>query len=71
MNNRALRRQYCDECGTELMYLDEMYTWTDGRRTSLICGDCFDRMFDELSRYEKAALIGSAVIENDMCFYPS
>ena len=60
MNNG--RRRYCHECGAEFTPGDEIYSWTDGKSSFYVCCDCFDTLFNELSRYEKAALIGSEVI---------
>jgi hypothetical protein len=41
---------------------DEIFTWELGRgRTELVCEDCFDGLFGELSRRERAELIGSRV----------
>ena len=59
MNNSGKR--YCSECRAEFGPQDEIYSWTDGKSSFYVCCDCFDALFNELSRYEKAALIGSEV----------
>jgi hypothetical protein len=52
----------CEECGAPFEPWDEIFTWELGRgRTELVCEDCFDGLFGELSRRERAELIGSRV----------
>ena len=38
-----------------------MYSWTEGKCSEFVCSDCFDALFDELTRFERAALIGSEI----------
>lgn len=61
MKNGIVRSSHCDECGCRLEIWDEAYYWTEGRSTRRVCGECFDALFDGLSRYEKAMLIGSPI----------
>lgn len=56
------RRLRCQECGAVFEPWDDIFTWDFGGRTELICEDCFDGLFDELSRHEKAEIIGSRVM---------
>lgn len=51
----------CNECGARCTADEEMFSWDYGKYTGLVCEDCFDAMFDELTRNEKAHLIGSEV----------
>lgn len=46
------------DCGCEIYEGEEMYEW-DGKT---LCSDCFDDKFSEMTRREKAALLGCDVI---------
>ena len=59
---RSGRRLRCAECGAQFEPWDEIYTWDAGRGTELICEDCFDALFGQLDRHERAGLIGARVI---------
>jgi hypothetical protein len=37
---------------------DEIFSWEG----EYVCSDCFDALFSELDRYERAGLVGSRVI---------
>lgn len=52
----------CAECGAEFLPWDEIYFRHDGAGEGLICEDCFDGIFEQLSRRERAELVGSAVL---------
>lgn len=59
---RTGERLRCDECGAAFEPWDEIYTWElGGGASELVCEDCFDGLFGELSRRERAELIGSRV----------
>lgn len=61
--NRARRKKIrCEECGAVFLPWEEMYSWTEGKVSFFVCGSCFDALFDELTRVERAALIGSEVV---------
>lgn len=60
MNIRPISPARCNECRAQFEDDEDMYMWDGG----FVCSDCFDVLFDELSRGEKAALIGSAVTKN-------
>lgn len=51
----------CAECGAVFSPWEEMYSWDKGMREEYVCEACFDALFDELSRHERAELIGSEV----------
>ena len=70
MNKRKRGKPRCSECGALFSPWDEMYSWYDGRESEYVCGDCFDALFNELNRYERAALIGSEIISAE-CVPPS
>ena len=55
---KALR---CAECSAVFEPWDEIYFWHDQTGEGLICQDCFDGLFEELTRGERAQLVGSAV----------
>ncbi len=57
MNKTNENTAYCGQC--RLMFEDgeEMFLWEDG----LVCADCFDALFSELDRYDRARLIGSRI----------
>lgn len=60
--NRKRRKSYrCGECGALIEPWQEMYSWTEGKGSEFVCCDCFDALFDELTRPERAQLIGSEV----------
>ncbi len=60
--NRKRRNTYrCGECGSLIEPWQEMYSWTEGKCSKFVCSDCFDALFDELTRFERAALIGSEI----------
>ena len=58
LNNKNEYAAYCGQC--RLMFEDgeEMVSWED----ELVCADCFDILFSELDRYDRARLIGSRII---------
>ena len=58
MNNRNKYRAYCAQCRLMFENGDEIFSW-DGE---YVCSDCFDALFSELDRYERAGLVGSRVI---------
>lgn len=51
----------CAECLCECQPWDELFSWDYGKHEEFVCEDCFDNLFNELSRHEKASLIGSEV----------
>lgn len=61
MNNTVIRRLRCSECGAVFNPWEEIFSWSDGGTDEYVCSDCFDALFDELTRYERAALIGSEI----------
>lgn len=52
---------HCSECGAIFFPCEEIFTWDAGRTCKLLCVDCFDHYFSEMSRFEIADLIGSEV----------
>ncbi len=62
MNRTRRKLMHCEECGAAFEPWQEMYSWTEGYRSVFVCSDCFDALFDELTRPERAALIGSEVL---------
>lgn len=50
---------FCRECRAPFYNGEEVFTWELG----CVCADCFDALFDELNRRDRARLIGSRVIE--------
>lgn len=71
MTRAQALRLYCSECHEKIGIWDEKYSWCYGRHTGIVCGDCFDRLFDEMSRYEKAMLVGSEVYTPEAGHLPS
>ena len=63
-NRRAgVRRIRCAECGAAFDPWDEVYSWDfGGGGAALVCEDCFDALMSELSRHERAELVGSRVM---------
>lgn len=49
----------CAECGADFEDGEEIYSWDEG----FVCCDCFDSLFDDLSRSERAELLGCEVIK--------
>ena len=49
---------YCGECRLPFEAGEEMFSWEG----EYVCADCFDALFSELDRYDRASLIGSRVI---------
>lgn len=60
------RRLCCAECDVEFEPWEEAFSWESG----YVCSDCFDRLFGELSRRERAELIGSEVLLPEDIKYP-
>lgn len=63
-------KMHCAECCAIFNDWDVMFSWEDGGEYIYICEDCFDAKFDELSRIEKAELVGSRAVfaENEKPF---
>lgn len=61
MNSKRRKNYRCGECGALIETWQEMYSWTEGKCSEFVCSDCFDALFDELTRHERARLIGSEV----------
>lgn len=57
MDNGRNERAFCCECRVPFEDGEEMYSWEDG----CVCGECFDALFNELDRYERAQLTGSRI----------
>ena len=66
MHKYGRERLQCSECGAAFLPWEDIYTWSEGNRNAYVCSDCFDALFDELTRHERAALIGSEVLSADM-----
>ena len=66
MNNTVIRRLRCSECGAVFNPWEEIFSWADGGEGEYVCCDCFDALFDELTRHERAALIGSEIKTAEM-----
>ena len=58
MNKEQYTAAFCGECRLPFVTDEEMFSWEGG----YVCADCFDALFSELDRYERARLIGSRVI---------
>ena len=56
--NSAVTSCSCMECRVTFEIDEEMFSWENG----WVCAECFDALFSELDRYERAQLIGSRVI---------
>ena len=57
MNNRNKYRAYYAQCRLMFENGDEIFSWEG----EYVCSDCFDALFDELTRPERAQLRGSEV----------
>lgn len=55
-------KKYCAECCAIFNDWETIYSWDEGHETVYLCEDCFDAKFDELSRIEKAQLVGSRAV---------
>ena len=53
----STRTVHCGECRLPFEEGEEMFSWEG----ELVCADCFDALFSELGRYERARLVGSEV----------
>ena len=51
----------CGGCGCQIRPWERMYSWTERGYADWLCEDCFDWRFGELTREEKAALLGCQV----------
>ena len=49
----------CDRCQGEMYQGDTLYTW-DGTK---ICGECMEEKFNCMTTAEKAALLGSEMVQ--------
>lgn len=49
---------YCAQCRLMFENGEDMFSWEG----EYVCSDCFDALFSELDRYERAGLVGSRVI---------
>lgn len=58
MNKRLYCRQCCGECMALFEEGEEIYLWQD----RYVCGECFDALYDGLSRFEKALRAGCEVV---------
>ncbi len=56
--NNALQRGRCMECRAEFEQDEEMFSWENG----WVCAECFEALFSELDRHERARLIGCRII---------
>lgn len=61
MNNTVKRKLRCCECGAVFTAWEEIFSWSEGDGNEYVCCDCFDALFNELTRHERAALIGSEI----------
>lgn len=52
----------CADCGCRAAPWEEVYSWDTRDGRVYLCEDCFDARFGELTRRERAALIGSDVL---------
>ena len=50
MNSKRRKNYRCGECGALIEPWQEMYSWTEGKCSEFVCSDCFDALFDELTR---------------------
>ena len=57
MNKSLHLRRRCGECSALFEEGEEIYLWED----SYVCGECFDALFDSLSRFEKALMSGCEI----------
>lgn len=57
MNRSLYLRNRCGECAARFEEGEEIFLWKD----SYICGECFDALFGDLSRFEKALMSGCEV----------
>ena len=57
MNKRTNIRRRCGECAAPFEEGEEIYLWED----RYVCGECFDALFDSLSRFEKALMSGCEI----------
>ncbi len=60
--NKNYTQSCCGECRLPFENGDEMFSWEN----ELVCADCFDALFSELDRYDRARLIGSR-LKNYRC----
>ena len=60
MNNINEYAAYCSQCRLMFEAGEEMFSWEG----ELVCADCFDALFSELDRYDRARLIGSRIINH-------
>lgn len=58
LNNINEYAAYCSQCRLMFEAGEEMFSWEG----ELVCADCFDALFSELDRYDRASLIGSRII---------
>ncbi len=49
----------CDECFVLLEGWERVYSWSELGGELYICADCFDALFLDMGREERASLIGS------------
>lgn len=49
---------YCGQCRLRFEDGEELFSWEG----EFVCTDCFDALFSELDRYDRARLIGSRII---------
>lgn len=57
MNRRFNLARRCGECAALFEEGEEIFLWKE----LYVCGECFDALFDTLSRFEKALMCGCEV----------
>lgn len=56
--NNTISHCRCMECGVEFEQDEEMFSWESG----WVCAECFEALFSELDRYERARLMGCRIM---------
>ena len=68
LNSGIRTKLCCEDCLAELMPWEECYSWQEGKKRIIVCADCFEALFDELTLSEKARLAGSDVfVAGELC----
>ena len=57
MNKEHNYASYCGQCRLSFEDGEEIFSWEG----EYVCADCFDALFSELDRYDRARLVGSRI----------
>lgn len=58
LNKKQRCAACCGQCRLQFEDDEELFSWEG----EYVCADCFDALFSELDRYDRARLIGSRII---------